>query len=71
MVLEAWNKSWLMGGLKADTHSIDAAELSAYFTLENCLEGLHVLVHQLFGGFAQHTHVSCTTLDNTTLVKTA
>ena len=48
-VLQPWDKNHFMGAVKAKQSSVDAARLAEYFTLENCLEGLHLLVRQLFG----------------------
>jgi intermediate peptidase len=44
-----WDLPYYMGMLKAQTHRIDSRVISAYFPLENCLKGLHLLCSALFG----------------------
>ncbi|KAE9212451.1 Mitochondrial intermediate peptidase [Phytophthora fragariae] len=44
-----WDLPYYMGMLKAQEHRIDSRVISAYFPLENCLKGLHLLCSRLFG----------------------
>lgn len=44
-----WDVPYYMGMLKAQTHRIDSRVISAYFPLERCLDGLHILCAELFG----------------------
>ncbi|ETO70753.1 hypothetical protein, variant [Phytophthora nicotianae P1976] len=44
-----WDLPYYMGMLKAHKHRIDSRVISAYFPLENCLKGLHLLCSALFG----------------------
>ncbi|KAJ8518742.1 hypothetical protein ON010_g18170 [Phytophthora cinnamomi] len=44
-----WDLPYYMGMLKAQEHRIDSRVISAYFPLENCLKGLHLLCSKLFG----------------------
>ncbi|RLN02960.1 hypothetical protein BBJ28_00000930 [Nothophytophthora sp. Chile5] len=44
-----WDLPYYMGMLKAQQHRIDSRVISAYFPLENCLKGLHLLCSSLFG----------------------
>ncbi|KAH7482113.1 hypothetical protein KRP22_012345 [Phytophthora ramorum] len=44
-----WDLPYYMGMLKAQKHRIDSRVISAYFPLENCLKGLHLLCSALFG----------------------
>ncbi|RMX69712.1 hypothetical protein DD238_001718 [Peronospora effusa] len=44
-----WDLPYYMGMLKAQKHQIDSRVISAYFPLDNCLKGLHLLCSALFG----------------------
>jgi len=51
--IEAWDLSYYTGLVKTHLHGdigeSDSATLSGHFTVENCLEGMKVLVQRLFG----------------------
>jgi len=51
--IEAWDVSYYTGMVKAHLHGdvgeSDSATLSGYFTVNNCLEGMKILVQRLFG----------------------
>uniref|UniRef100_M4C6V2 Peptidase M3A/M3B catalytic domain-containing protein n=1 Tax=Hyaloperonospora arabidopsidis (strain Emoy2) TaxID=559515 RepID=M4C6V2_HYAAE len=44
-----WDLPYYMGMLKAQKYGIDSRVIAAYFPLENCLNGLHLLCSALFG----------------------
>uniref|UniRef100_A0AAV1UUX5 Peptidase M3A/M3B catalytic domain-containing protein n=1 Tax=Peronospora matthiolae TaxID=2874970 RepID=A0AAV1UUX5_9STRA len=44
-----WDLPYYMGMLKAQKYGIDSRVIAAYFPLENCLKGLHLLCSALFG----------------------
>lgn len=51
--IEAWDVSYYTGMVKAHMHGdigeSDSTTLSGYFTVENCLGGMKILVQRLFG----------------------
>lgn len=47
--LHLWEVPYYMGMLKAQAFQIDSRIISSYFSLEQCLKGLHLLCLQLFG----------------------
>lgn len=47
--VKMWDVPYYMGMLKAQTHRIDSRVISAYFPLESCINGLHLLCSELFG----------------------
>jgi len=44
-----WDTQYYMGKIKATSCMIDSSTLSTYFSLKNCLEGMKIIVKQLFG----------------------
>jgi Zn-dependent oligopeptidase len=38
-----------MGAVKSSRHALDSKQVAAYFSLDNCLNGLALLCHRLFG----------------------
>jgi intermediate peptidase len=57
-VLHPWDTHYYMGLTKAAVHQIDGSDLSAYFSLENCLDGLNLAVSRLFDMTLQRVECS-------------
>ena len=47
--LNSWDISFYSGLLKSQKHELDLSELSPYLSVENCIEGMKLLVKSLFG----------------------
>ena len=47
-VIHPWDTQYYMGMTKATVHDLNAKDLSAYFSLNNCLAGLDLMVGRLF-----------------------
>ena len=47
-VIHPWDTHYYMSLTKAAVHRIDARDISAYFSLGNCLAGLNLMVERLF-----------------------
>ena len=47
--VEAWDRAFLMGIVKAERARVDGSELKDYLSVSNCLDGIGLLVQRLFG----------------------
>lgn len=57
-VLYPWDTQYYMGLTKATAHRIDAKDISSYFSLDNCLNGLNLMVSRLFSMSLQRVDFS-------------
>jgi len=48
-IIHPWDISFYTGLIKSQKHNLDLSELSPYFSVQNCIAGMKLLVKSLFG----------------------